>query len=570
MATSRSASDTIMLGHRRRMVVLAATLVAIGLIQGCGGTTQPSASLQEQAPANPATGPVAPFAAPGGQFLTDRYGRVVLMHGVNLVYKVPPFEVEVQGSGPNRLTDREAQRMAALGFDVVRLGIIWKGLEPGTPGINDSQNCEDGRPTASDLSEFNPSVFDAYLNRLDATIALLAKYGIYSILDLHQDVYNQAFAGEGAPNWAVCTDGLTPQPHYNVPDWSENLNGPGVLQAYEHFWRNDVVGNLQGQLDAVWSRVAAHYRGNSWVIGYDPFNEPYGQGLPPMANGVAFDGELQCFYMGRAIPVVNQSGQTVACPPDDPSVGLVPQLEAADPGHLVFYEPNYTTDSSFPNNVGPMPFPRLVLNTHDYCVLHVPNGPEPPNFSSVCAPLEKAVFAQRRTELSRDSTPEQPGGPALFLSEFGATTDTTDLNRIAVDADDNLVGWTYWQWINYLDPTGSHTSGLWPPTKATSAQLQVLSRAYARAVAGTPTSMSFDPVSGTFNLAYRPNPSIDQPTVVFVPISTHYPHGYCARATGGTIVSKPTAGIIDIVNQPNATTVTVSVTSGRCPVSAKS
>ena len=216
-----------------------------------------------------------------------------------------------------------------------------------------------------------------------------------------------------------------------------------------------------------------------------------------------------------------------------------------------------------------MPFPRLVLNTHDYCVLHVPNGPEPPNFSSVCAPLEKAVFAQRSTELGHDSTPEQPGGPALFLSEFGATTDTADLNRIAVDADDNLVGWTYWQWINYLDPTGSHTSGLWPPTEATSAQLQVLSRTYAKAVAGTPTSMSFDAASGTFSLEYRPNPGIDQPTVVFVPISTHYPHGYCARSTGGTIVSKPTADTIDILNQPNATTVNVSVTSGRCPEPTK-
>ena len=332
LATNRSAPDSIVPNHRRRMVALAATLVIVGVTQGCGGTQQPSATLPEPVPASPATGPVGPFSASGGEFLTDRFGRVVLMHGVNLVYKVPPFEVEVQGSGPNLLTDQEAQRMAALGFDVVRLGIIWKGLEPGTSAIDDPKNCEDGRPTGSDLSEFNPSIFDAYLKRLDATIALLADHGIYSILDMHQDVYNQAFAGEGAPNWAVCTDGLTPQPHFNVPDWSENLNGPGVLEAYEHFWRNDVVGNLQGQFDAVWSRVAAHYRGNPWVIGYDPFNEPYGQGLPPMGNGVGFDGELQCFYVGRTIPVVNQSGQTVSCPPGDPSIGLIPRLEAADPG----------------------------------------------------------------------------------------------------------------------------------------------------------------------------------------------------------------------------------------------
>ena len=78
------------------------------------------------------------MSAPGGPYLDDRYGRVALMHGVDLVYKVPPYEVEVQGTGPNVLTPQEAQRMAALGFDVVRLGIIWKGLEPGTAQVNDS------------------------------------------------------------------------------------------------------------------------------------------------------------------------------------------------------------------------------------------------------------------------------------------------------------------------------------------------------------------------------------------------------------------------------------------------
>ncbi len=557
MATKHSI-PTVVPRHYGRMLGVALVLAAIGAAQSFAGAAQPSGPSQ-----NPATGPAAPLAAPGGQFLTDRYGRTVIMHGVNLVYKVPPFEVEVQGSGPNVLTVPEVQRMASLGFDVVRLGIIWKGLEPGTSQINDPKICQSGKPTASDLTEFNRTVFDAYLKRLDATIALLGKYGIYSFLDMHQDVYNQAFAGEGAPNWAVCTDGLTPHPHFNVPDWSENLNDAGVVQAYEHFWKNDVVGNLQGQFDAVWTRVAAHYRTNPWVIGYDPFNEPYGQGLPPSANGVAFDGELQCFYVGRALPVVNQAGQRVSCPPDDLSVGLIPQIEAADPTHLVFYEPNYTTDSSFPSNIGPMPFPRLVLNTHDYCVLHVPNGPEPPDFGKVCAPLEKATFTQRKRELSNDSTPEQRGGPALFLSEFGATTDAADLGRITADADSNLVGWTYWQWIHYNDPTGSHTSGLWPPTKSTPAQLQVLSRTYARAVAGTPTSMSFDVDTGAFNLAYRPNPRISQPTVIFVPTSTHYPHGFCTRASGG-VISKPAANIVDVHNRANAATVTVSIVSGHC------
>ena len=45
------------------------------------------------------SGPVGPLRAPGGPLLVDRFGRTVLLHGVDLVYKVPPYEVEVSGSG---------------------------------------------------------------------------------------------------------------------------------------------------------------------------------------------------------------------------------------------------------------------------------------------------------------------------------------------------------------------------------------------------------------------------------------------------------------------------------------
>ena len=153
-----------------------------------------------------------------------------------------------------------------------------------------------------------------------------------------------------------------------------------------------------------------------------------------------------------------------------------------------------------PNHIGAMDYPRLVLNFHDYCFLHVPNGPEPPNFGSVCGPLERSVFTQHAQERSNDATAEQPGGPGWLLTEFGATTDTADLARITSDANANLVGWIYWQWINYDDPTGSHSSALWPPRQATASQLDVLSQTYASAVAGTPTSMSFDPGDGRLHV----------------------------------------------------------------------
>lgn len=553
-------------GVMRRASLGGFAALSVGLaslcLSACSGSA-PQGAAPPHVP-SPAAGAVGPFTARGGPFLEDRYGRVVLMHGVDLVYKEAPFEVVVSGKGPNVLTDAEAARMAGLGFDVVRLGIIWKGLEPGTLGIDSPSVCTEGSPRPNGAGQFDQATFESYLQRLDATIALLAKYGVYSLIDMHQDVYSNVFGGEGAPDWAVCTDGVTPRPKLNVPDWSVNLQGPGVGTAYAHFWRNDVVGNLQGEFDSVWTKVAAHFRGNPWVVGYDPFNEPWDESLPPTAPSSVFDAELQCFYTGRSDPGVNQAGQAISCPPDDPSVGLIPRIEAADPGHLVFYEGDFETDSGVPNNIGPMPFPRLVANFHDYCFLHVPNGPEPPDFGSVCAPFENDVFDGWSKDRSNDSTSEQPAGPAWFLTEFGASTDTADLARITSDADAHLVGWMYWQWINYDDPTGSHSSALWPPRAATPSQFAVLSQTYAQAIAGTPTSMTFDQSSAAFSLSYAPNATVTEPTVIFVPLSEHYQRGYCAKVTGGRVTSLPGAEHLDVVNAPGATEVQVSVTSGHC------
>jgi len=549
--------------------MLMMTTLAVAASGCAGARNNATPTTSHPAPAipamgNPTTGPVGPLTAPGGPFLDDRYGRVILMHGVNLVYKVPPYEVEVNGAGPNVLTVPEVQRMASLGFDVVRLGILWKGLEPGTAPMNDPAICTRGTPRASGPNQFNPSVFNAYLTSLDATVSLLGRYGISSLIDMHQDVYNEVFGGEGAPDWAVCTDGVQPKPKLNVPDWSVNLQGPGVETAYGHFWNNDVVGNLQGEFDSIWARVAAHFRGNPWVIGYDPCNEPYGPGVVPYGTGVSFDARLQCFYAGRGNPGVSQSGTSITCPPHDPKVGVIPRIEAADPNHLVFYEGNYTTDSGPLNHIGPMPLPRLALNFHDYCFLHVPNGPEAPDYSTVCAPSENLVFNEHSSERLRDSTSEQPGGPAWLLTEFGATTDATDLGRITADADSHLVGWIYWEWLNYDDPTGSLTSGLWPPSEPTQSMLQILSRTYPLAIAGSPIATSFDTSSGRFTLDFRANSRITEPTVIFVPVALHYSHGYCAIATGAHVSSAPDASYVDVVNEGKAADVTITITPGSC------
>ena len=304
-----------------------AVMVGLGvLLSSCGAGGPVSSTPASSVPtADAANGPVGPLRAPGGPALVDRDGRTVLLHGVDLVYKIPPYEVEVQGSGRNVLTAAEARRMAQLGFTAVRLGVVWKGLEPGAAPVDAPAFCTAGRSHGSGPDPFDPAIFDSYMTRLEGTISLLARNGIFSLIDMHQDVYNEAFGGEGAPDWAVCTDGITPRPQRNLANWSMNYTGPGVAQAYGHLWNNDVVGDLQGRLDALWAKIASRLRANPWVIGYDPFNEPYGAGLSTQPDNPAFDAQLECFYTGRAHPGLDQAGQPLTCPADDPEQGLIPR-----------------------------------------------------------------------------------------------------------------------------------------------------------------------------------------------------------------------------------------------------
>jgi endoglycosylceramidase len=68
----------------------AASLVAAGLL--IAALTTDAASVVAPPPAHAApTGPTLPLGHIG-RWMTDADGRVVVLHGLNQVYKVPPYE----------------------------------------------------------------------------------------------------------------------------------------------------------------------------------------------------------------------------------------------------------------------------------------------------------------------------------------------------------------------------------------------------------------------------------------------------------------------------------------------
>lgn len=104
----------------------------------------------------------------------------MLFHGVNVVYKVPPYLPETEGSidPETSLTEADMDNMVTWGVNFVRLGVMWEAVER--------------REGAYDM---------AYLDRVEKVINDLGKRGIYVLVDAHQDVMAKDICGEGIPNF---------------------------------------------------------------------------------------------------------------------------------------------------------------------------------------------------------------------------------------------------------------------------------------------------------------------------------------------------------------------------------
>lgn len=528
-----------------------------------GGLPAPSqvstARLEAMGRAGDAPSVTGPVTAPGGPFLYDHGGRVIFFHGVNVVYKHPPYEVYPDPGKPWNFDAADASLMARLGFNVVRLGMTWAGLEPGTASANDPSICAHGAP--SDPHQFDQAVLDRYLTRLQKTVDLLGRYHIYTLLDMHQDVYNQMFEGEGAPNWAVCTDRI---PSVDPPGrWSLEYATTAAGIAFHHFWTNDVVGDLQGQYDLIWGDVARFFRNNPWVLGYDPFNEPFSRSLV-LFGDAHFDAELECFYTGTAhVGAPTHGAPAIHCPSNDPAQGVIPTIRANDPHHLIFVEPDIYASRGYPTFLGPMDFRNLVFNVHVYCGARSPVTGNPTNVAT-CAAEDARSLARRESDRPEMASRVQPGGPAWFVSEFGATSSPSLVGSFTAQADARLVGWAYWSWKYYRDPTGSSREALVMSNGRLRSTAQVLSQTYPEAIAGTPVAMSFSPSTGAFRLVYRPNHQVRAPTLIVVPTRMHYTSGYCARSSGATVISRPGSRLLEAVNQPGARSVSITVAGGAC------
>jgi endoglycosylceramidase len=462
------------------------------------------------------TGPVGE----AGRWMTDPQGRVLLVHGVNVVAKDAPFYPSAFG-----FDDADASFLAANGMRVVRLGVLASGEMP-TRGRIDR----------------------AYIDRLVATVDDLGRHHVFTLLDWHQDEYGTYFddpgtvyRADGFPAWMTITDGAPDKPAVFPTGYEKN---PAIQEAFDAFWADERIPGgkpIQDYDLTMLKAVAKRVAGNPWVLGYEVMNEPFpgskyltclsADGCPQLERS-----DLEPFYARAAAAI-----------------------RSVDPAHLIFFEPFVLYD--FGTSPTHLAFPPGVAGTgmsyHEY-------GLSPQDMKKVFT----LTIAWSKTH-----------DGALLNTEWSASGGTaSSIQTQAADEDDALMPWTYWVFDNCdIACVGASYANLLldpdvPPTgsNVNAPIADSVVRDYPIAVAGTPETLSFDPTTRVMNFTWstarvtspgsRGRGSFGPGAVtVFATPARIYPHGYTVHATGAKVVTPAGSPTLAVVQVGIVHTVTVTV-----------
>lgn len=487
------------------------------------GPSVPSRSHGSRRAEASAAAPEALRLDPVSGQLLDGLGRARIFHGVNVVFKKWPWLPQVDSFDPkDSLTNEDMDLLQEWGFNVVRLGVMWPGVEP----------------AAGEISEY-------YLKEVASVSDRLAARGVYTLVDLHQDLLSRRFCGEGVPEFYV--DALLADPGSRLSQavpfpgsarlgaalpaaLGLELNGSGfvlnssgfppVSECYRatflSYYMSDRVAILFDELlergtqlnrgaMRYWRSVAAEFAGRPHVLGYELLNEPIRFG---------------------ATDEVEKAYQALARFYTD----AMDHIRAAGAEQPIFYE---------------VPFNHVLGDTdawqnwtgadfayHAYCA----PGDDGSNalVDLLCSTTQNIM--RRTVRKERGSMPGRHG----FITEFGAVgASRVELEHVGAwldMADDFLQSWAYWQLKEYADFTTQNAEDpLYGSDGMPNVQkLRTLTRTYAQAIAGTPVSMHFDRTDGRFALLFKaPGSQVLQAaaTEVYLNERLHYPYGYAVSVT---------------------------------------
>jgi hypothetical protein len=206
--------------------------------------------------------------------------------------------------------------------------------------------------------------------------------------------------------------------------------------------------------------------------------------------------------------------------------------------------------------------PNHVLNDHTYCCqmgLDVCSATGEPASDMKAKCLE---WHEKRIG-TRSQDAEKLGIP-LFISEFGACLDSdacaTEVTQVADVCDENLAGWSYWEFKPFHDLTtsaGNRSEGFYNNDGSLqTVKVKALTRPYVKAAQGTINSMKFvseGDHAGSFTADITVEVAIQEPTLIHILTDTKdtgvswYPNGieYTVTSTGAV---QPNATINQVGN----------------------
>ncbi len=497
-------------------------------------------------------GETARFASVSDGRFIDTFGREIILHGTNVIDKTKKNKY-LSWHGPE-----EFAQMRAWGFNCVRLGLIWDGLEP-EPG------------------QYN----DEYLAGIDERIQWAKQNGMYVVLDMHQDLFSAKYGADGAPAWACLDDGKAVGKSAGHSWGTTYIMSAALHTAFESFWDNrsgpgDV--GIQDRFASAWQHVAARYAEEEAVIGYDLFNEPFiGSGVLGAAGGVL---PVAAEIIGKSRGTEPPSGSELIAEATTPEGGanMLKLLEdpaafsaILDAAQGAFHGFEKGKLASMYQRVGDairvVDTNHLIfLEGHIFCSVGVRSGIEPrcnaagerdpllayaPHaYDLVTDTADVANASAARIEVIFDrlaATGKRLGMPPL-VGEWGAYPGRPGMLPAAKDVvrqlEKLMLSDTYWQYSSQKSMEGGD-------------HLPMLARPYPAAVAGRLTQIHSDYDAREFTCAWREDPAIkeptriyvaaewfgtDEPTVVLEPAGSSYSFERIADGVDSTYLVIPPAG----------------------------
>jgi endoglycosylceramidase len=403
----------------------------------------------------------------------DAYGRALILHGLNTAGSAK----DDTAHQPWIKESNVEREHVDFGFNSVRYLIFWGAIEPEKGKINEN-----------------------YLRKVKERVEWYTNRHMYVVLDMHQDVFGWGVGGNGAPVWASAHPLIQNMIPDKWPWWMQNLE-PKVIRSYVHFFAyKKKHRDLQDHYIRCWQIIAAMFKDNPYVIGYDLMNEPHGGKIIKTLAGGFERRQLSKFY-----------------------ARLIPGIRSVDTLRYVFFEPR-----SFGTNFG--------MQAHLPRVQDTKAGSAKLSYAPHCYPkfvdIGGGYTHQYQNELSkwyrvRMKEQEMQRSP-MWLGEFGLSVNKKgfdvflrDLNR---QADSIHMGWSYW--CNTLGGWGPLNTDLSP-----SLILWELLRVYPQATSGWLLTYGFDQGTKVFHMDYLSNAAITMPTEIAVP-RLLYPKGYDLSVKG--------------------------------------